>query len=802
MGSAQAFDGVQLDATGDLYAYLRTYDVQVSSDGVSYTSVASGTAEGANEVVRFGPQTARYVRVQPLTSNPATWSLGEFNVCSRNTPLPIAVNGPTVTVTGTSPIQLEYLAFNGSVNQVLHLSTLSAPSDGTRLIRIYRPNGALWGEREMSNSNPALNDYSGDWFMDPLPETGLYLIRVAYYDSANTYSFSLTSDQGGTATPTPTATATATSTSTPTHTPTPTNTPTPTPTPTPGGPSTLIDNLDDFTEIHALSNAGWFYLQTGGETLTDGDPSRLARYVNTAEWATWQLDNVRSFTATAYFWPGEATNHYSFAYSSDNSSFTPVVPTIIDAGGDWHKFVYQLNLPAGANYVRVIFPTSTNHWTPQLGQIVLSSAASATTPTPTPTGTATATPTATPTPPPGGSSLTDDLDDYTKLLELSTPGWFYLQTGGETLTDGDASRLVRYVTLGEWATWQLNSVRSVTATAYFWPGEPVNHFAFAYSSNNFSFTPITPIINDLGGDWRKVTYRLDLPVGVSYVRVIFPVTPNNWTPQLGQVVLSTEADAIPATATPTPTPTHTATPTPTSTSTPTPTSTQTPTHTPSPTSTPSPTATPTNTPPVGGGSTDLSQLGVAWRWYGMTSATVDINKNSSGAVGLTDGDIVVDVNLTTTNELGARWEAAGIVFTSTQRLVEFKFINGTWNVSSDGNGIFAAGLVLQTSSNGTSWAAAPGWTVSPAYPYTTTASGQTYTFSGPAINNVKAVRVAGQVFVTGNSSKRARIREIYAYGPPAPANNNNFANLGLGYRWSVMTNGVSDSLKERCGGNQ
>ncbi|NJM39529.1 MAG: discoidin domain-containing protein [Anaerolineae bacterium] len=147
MGSAQAFDGVQLDATGDPYAYLRTYDVQVSSDGVSYTSVASGTAEGANEVVRFGPQTARYVRVQPLASNPANWSLGEFNVCARPTPLPITVNGPTVTVTGTSPVQLEYLAFSGALGQLLHLSTLSAPSNGTRLIRIYRPTVVTGGDK-------------------------------------------------------------------------------------------------------------------------------------------------------------------------------------------------------------------------------------------------------------------------------------------------------------------------------------------------------------------------------------------------------------------------------------------------------------------------------------------------------------------------------------------------------------------------------------------------------------------------------------------------------------------------------
>ncbi|NJM40497.1 MAG: RHS repeat-associated core domain-containing protein [Anaerolineae bacterium] len=104
-------------------------------------------------------------------------------------------------------------------------------------------------------------------------------------------------------------------------------------------------------------------------------------------------------------------------------------------------------------------------------------------------------------------------------------------------------------------------------------------------------------------------------------------------------------------------------------------------------------------------------------------------------------------------------------------------------------------MALQTSSNGTSWAAAAGWTVSPSYPYTTTASGQTYTFSGPAIDNVKGVRVVGRLNITGNSSKRARIREIYAYGPPAPASNTNFANLGQGNRWYTMNATNADTTK-------
>ena len=58
-----------------------------------------------------------------------------------------------------------------------------------------------------------------------------------------------------------------------------------------------------------------------------------------------------------------AVNHFGFEYSSDNVSFTSVAPTIIDAGGDWHKFVYSVSVPTGANYVRISFPVSGNYWT-------------------------------------------------------------------------------------------------------------------------------------------------------------------------------------------------------------------------------------------------------------------------------------------------------------------------------------------------------------------------------------------------------------------------------------------------------
>ena len=143
-----------------------------------------------------------------------------------------------------------------------------------------------------------------------------------------------------------------------------------TPTPATAGIE-VTDDLSDTTKILTMSNARDFYLETVNAHLMDGDTSRLTRGVTTAEWMTWQLNGVRSVTATTYFWPGTTVNHFAFEYSNDNVSFTSIAPTINDAGGDWHKYVYSVSLPAGANYIRIIFPVSTKYWTPQLGQVLL-----------------------------------------------------------------------------------------------------------------------------------------------------------------------------------------------------------------------------------------------------------------------------------------------------------------------------------------------------------------------------------------------------------------------------------------------
>jgi endo-1,3(4)-beta-glucanase len=81
MGSAKTFDKVDMDATDWPGDYARGYNVEVSSNGTNWTTVASCTGTGNPEIASFAPQTAQYVQVVTTASaSPSWWSIGEFNL--------------------------------------------------------------------------------------------------------------------------------------------------------------------------------------------------------------------------------------------------------------------------------------------------------------------------------------------------------------------------------------------------------------------------------------------------------------------------------------------------------------------------------------------------------------------------------------------------------------------------------------------------------------------------------------------------------------------------------------------------
>ena len=81
MGSAQTFNQIEMNSGGSTGHYARGYNVEVSTNGTTFTSVATGTGTSSPETVTFATQTAQYIRVV-LTAGGTTswWSIAEFTV--------------------------------------------------------------------------------------------------------------------------------------------------------------------------------------------------------------------------------------------------------------------------------------------------------------------------------------------------------------------------------------------------------------------------------------------------------------------------------------------------------------------------------------------------------------------------------------------------------------------------------------------------------------------------------------------------------------------------------------------------
>jgi hypothetical protein len=166
--------------------------------------------------------------------------------------------------------------------------------------------------------------------------------------------------------------------------------------------------------------------------------------------------------------------------------------------------------------------------------------------------------------------------------------------------------------------------------------------------------------------------------------------------------------------------------------------------------------------------TNIALNGTAYRWFAMASATSNTNKTAAPA--LNDNDLTTDVPLTGAgDDVANAFEAGGIIWTSTQSVAKVVFINGSFN-SATYDGVFDNSFALQTTTNGSTWTAVSGWTLSPAYAYNVaSAANKSYAFTGPALT-VLGVRVVGRVHSrSGNDSWYDNCTEVQAFSSSTAA---------------------------------
>ena len=113
LGAQRTFTEIRMDTTTTATDFPRSFNVGVSNDGSTFTTVASAMGTSAVVTVAFASQTARYIRVT-LANLPAgqtnAWSIYEFNVYDAS----LARTGWTATALTTAPGTTTGGALDGS----------------------------------------------------------------------------------------------------------------------------------------------------------------------------------------------------------------------------------------------------------------------------------------------------------------------------------------------------------------------------------------------------------------------------------------------------------------------------------------------------------------------------------------------------------------------------------------------------------------------------------------------------------------------------------------------------------------
>jgi len=124
LGAPTVFNRLTVDNTANAGQYPRSLNIETSSNGTTWVSVATQPGADGLTTVKFSPQVARYVRVNQTASAAAVWSVGEINLYSD----PVLHNGThTATASSSAPGTLASMVLDGNVSTVWQSGAAQAP---------------------------------------------------------------------------------------------------------------------------------------------------------------------------------------------------------------------------------------------------------------------------------------------------------------------------------------------------------------------------------------------------------------------------------------------------------------------------------------------------------------------------------------------------------------------------------------------------------------------------------------------------------------------------------------------------
>ena len=124
LGAPTLFNRLSIDNSSNAGQYPRNVNVETSTNGTTWLSVANQPGTDGVTTVKFSPQVARYVRVSNTAAAAALWSVGEINLFNDS-----VLNNSTHTATATSTAAgtTTAMALDGNVGTVWQSGVAQAP---------------------------------------------------------------------------------------------------------------------------------------------------------------------------------------------------------------------------------------------------------------------------------------------------------------------------------------------------------------------------------------------------------------------------------------------------------------------------------------------------------------------------------------------------------------------------------------------------------------------------------------------------------------------------------------------------
>lgn len=355
----------------------------------------------------------------------------------------------------------------------------------------------------------------------------------------------------------------------------------------------FVDELENMSNIYDRKDK--LFIESGNPQRFGGDASRLVRSTTEPRYITYKTDfDVHSIVVPAYYHLGTPVVDLQFLVSTDDETYTPIVPNVYTSGeitSSWLLHVHEsFDLPPGIRYVKIQIEGEVTAWTPQLAKVILNKGtASVEASIPSGSELIGTQPLTLTSQTPGANiyyrevgeeqyqaytapivldktvtmetyavkpgllqsypvtleytvnqGLVDELDNFSNLFDRSNQ--LKIEKGNPQRFGGDDSRATRNVKDSQYMIYYTDyDVQSFVVPIYYQMQQSKIEPKFFISSDNVTYTPVDADVYTSGEtkeQWLLHVYEnMNLPPGVRYVKIELEGD-TAWSPQVSRVILN------------------------------------------------------------------------------------------------------------------------------------------------------------------------------------------------------------------------------------------------------------------------